>query len=70
MFKVYIDPGHQGDRYNKSTTGLNYYESAMTWELANYLKAELEAKGIFVGMSRNSINANPSLYNRGYGAKD
>lgn len=69
MFKVYIDPGHYGSTYNKSTTGLNYYESAMTWKLAQYLKAELEARNVTVGLSRTSIGANPSLYNRGYGAK-
>lgn len=69
MFKVYLDPGHYGSTYNKSTTGLNYYESAMTWKLAGYLKTELENKGVLVKLSRTSINSNPSLYNRGYGAK-
>ena len=69
MFKVYIDPGHYGNTYNKSTTGLNYYESAMTWKLAGYLKSELETRNVIVTLSRQTINANPSLYNRGYGAK-
>lgn len=69
MFKVYIDPGHQGSTYNKSTTGLNYYESAMTWKLAGYLKNELQKRNIAVTFSRQSISENPSLYNRGYGAK-
>lgn len=69
MFKVYIDPGHYGSTYNKSTTGLAYYESAMTWKLAQYLKEELEARNVTVGLSRSSISANPSLYDRGYGAK-
>lgn len=69
MFKVYLDPGHYGSTYNKSTTGLNYYESAMTWKLAGYLKAELEKRSVEVGLSRQTINSNPTLYNRGYGAK-
>ena len=65
---VHIDPGHYGSKYNQ---GINksYYESAMTWKLANYLKSELENKGIKVTLSRNSINNDPSLYDRGYGAK-
>lgn len=67
--KVHIDPGHQTNHYNQSTTNKNYYESNMTWKLANYLKAELENRGIIVTLSRNSINENPSLYNRGYAAK-
>ena len=37
-FKVHIDPGHYGSKYNKNTVGLDYYESAMTWKLSNYLK--------------------------------
>lgn len=69
MFKVHIDPGHQGSTYNKSTTGLNYYESAMTWKLAGYLKTELQKRNITVTLSRQSISENPSLYNRGYGSK-
>lgn len=68
-FKVHIDPGHYSDHYNQSTTNKAYYESAMTWKLSNYLKTELENKGIIVTMSRKSINENPNLYDRGYGSK-
>lgn len=68
-FKVHIDPGHQTNHYNQSPTNKNYYESVMVWKLANYLKTELENKGITVTMSRHSINENPKLYDRGYGAK-
>lgn len=68
-FKVHLDAGHYSNHYNQSTTNKAYYESAMTWKLTNYLKNELESKGIEVTMSRNTINENPSLYNRGYGAK-
>ena len=68
-FKVHIDPGHYSNRYNKTTTGLNYYESAMTWKLAGYLKTELEKRGVIVTLSRSNIDQNPSLYDRGYGAK-
>ena len=68
-FKVHLDPGHYGKKYNKSTTGLNYYESEMTWKLSQYLKAELEQRGVIVTLSRHNINSNPGLYDRGYGAK-
>lgn len=68
-FKVHLDPGHYSDHYNKTTTGLNYYESKAMWQLSGYLKSELENLGIEVTMSRNDINSNPTLYNRGYGAK-
>lgn len=68
-FKVHIDPGHYTALYNQSPVNKNYYEGAMTWKLANYLKSELENKGITVTMSRKTINENPSLYDRGYGAK-
>lgn len=69
MFKIYLDPGHAGDFYNKSTTGLNYYESAAMWTFTGYLKLELEARGAVVGLSRTSKNSDPSLYTRGYGSK-
>lgn len=68
-FKVHLDPGHYSNHYNKTTTGLNYYESKAMWQLGGYLKSELENLGIEVTMSRNDINSNPSLYDRGYGAK-
>ena len=65
---VHLDPGHYGSKYNQGVNK-NYYESAMAWKLAGYLKSELEAKGIKVTLSRNSIEQDPSLYDRGYGAK-
>lgn len=69
VFKVHIDPGHYSNHYNKNTVGLDYYESAMTWKLSNYLKDELEALEIEVTLSRNNIDSNPELFDRGYGAK-
>lgn len=68
-FKVHIDPGHYGSKYNQSTTNKNYYESEMVWKLSNYLKAELEKLGITVTFSRSTQAANPALYDRGFGAK-
>ena len=68
-FRVHIDPGHYGSKYNKSNTGLDYYESKMTWTLSGYLKEELEKLGAEVTLSRTKIDEDPSLYDRGYGAK-
>lgn len=67
--KVHIDPGHYGSKYNNSQVVREYYESNFTWNLSNYLKAELENRGVIVSMSRTSKDANPALYDRGYGAK-
>ena len=69
ILKVHLDAGHYGTKYNRSTTNSKYYESAMTWKLTNYIKEELENKGALVTLSRTNIDDNPSLYNRGYGAK-
>lgn len=68
-FKVHLDPGHYGSRYNQSPVVKTYFESAMNFKLVGYLKTELEARGITVTVSRTDINANPGLYDRGYGAK-
>ena len=68
-FKVHLDCGHYSDHYNKTTTGLDYYESRAMWTLGGYLKKELENLGITVTVTRTDINDNPSLYNRGLGAR-
>lgn len=66
--RVHIDPGHYG-QYNRSPENKKYFESEMNWKLSNYLKDELEKRGIEVTLSKKTLNENPSLYNRGYGAK-
>jgi len=68
-FKVHLDPGHYSAKYNQSPVVKSYYESAMNFKLTGYLKSELEALGVEVTVTRTDINANPGLYNRGYGAK-
>lgn len=68
-FKVHLDPGHYGSKYNQSLVNKSYYESNMTWTLTNYLKDELEKRGVEVTLSRSKKEDNPSLYNRGYGSK-
>lgn len=68
--KVHLDPGHFGSNYNRSTVNSNYTEANMTWKLTKYLKEELEKLDVKVTLSRSTKNANPDLYNRGYGAKN
>ncbi len=67
--KIMIDPGHFGQRYNKSTANPKYYESAMTWKLAQYLKVALKDEGITAAIQRSNQDLNPDLYTRGYAAK-
>lgn len=67
--KIHLDPGHYGSGYNHSPVNSVYTESNMTWQLTNYLKNELEKKGAEVSLSRVAKESNPSLYERGYGAK-
>lgn len=68
MLKIMIDPGHFGSRYNRGVIS-SYYESNMTWELAGYLKKELESYGITVGMTRDTKDEDLAVYQRGKKAK-
>ena len=68
QLKVMIDAGHAG-KYNRSTTNTKYYESEMTWKLANYLKEALEEKGVQADLTKKSLADDPSLNERGKMAK-
>lgn len=68
-FKIHLDPGHYGSSYNQSPVNKNYKESKFAWIFTNYLKSELELRQMIVTLSRKTQEANPSLYDRGYGAK-
>ena len=65
MVKIMLDAGHSGDYYNASPVADGYYESTMTWSLAEKLKASLERRGFYVGMTRLSKNDDPPLIERG-----
>lgn len=65
MVKIMLDPGHAGRYYNASPVVSGYYESTMTWSLAEKLKASLERRGFFVGMTRTDIDEDPPLVERG-----
>lgn len=61
---VVIDPGHVGSTYNAGVVK-GYYESAAVWKLSQYEKAALEKYGIKVIITKNNINDDIPLYNRG-----
>ena len=61
---VVIDPGHVGSTYNAGAVK-GYYESAAVWKLSQYEKAALEKYGIKVVITKNNINDDIPLYNRG-----
>lgn len=67
--KIFLDAGHSGTKYNQSPVLKSYYESAMTWALQTRLKTQLEKRGFVVGISRESINQELGVYERGTAGK-
>lgn len=65
MVRIMLDPGHAGEFYNASPVVEGYFESRAMWSLAGKLKSALEKKGFEVGLTRHSINEDPSLTERG-----
>ena len=66
--RICLDPGHSVN-YNKGKDPgpPQYYESNRVFELAYYLKAELEKyKDVVVFMTKAKLEDNPSLWDRGY----
>lgn len=67
--RIMLDPGHFGSYYNASTVVKGYYESVMNWKLSNYLKTELEALGVEVGMTKSTLDEDPLLKERGFASQ-
>ena len=66
--KIMLDPGHgAGKTHNRGSVIGN--EGDNNYHFSVVLKNELEKKGFIVGMTRSSINGNPSLQQRGQMAK-
>jgi N-acetylmuramoyl-L-alanine amidase len=61
---IVLDPGH-GQFGNAHTTREGFYEGTQNFILASFLKAELEALGFDVRMTRNKVEDNPELAERG-----
>lgn len=68
IIKVMIDPGHYS-YYNQSPVYAPYWESVMTWKLSNYLQEELQALGVHADLTKNSLDEDPSLNDRGFSSK-
>ena len=61
---IVLDPGH-GQFGNKHTTRDGFYEGTQNFILASFLKSELEALGFDVRMTREKVEDNPELVERG-----
>lgn len=68
IIKIMIDPGHY-DHYNQSPVYAPYWESIMTWKLSNYLQEELQALGVHADLTKNSLEEDPLLNDRGFSSK-
>ncbi|MDE5570120.1 MAG: N-acetylmuramoyl-L-alanine amidase, partial [Ruminococcus sp.] len=68
IIKIMIDPGHYS-YYNQSPVYAPYWESVMTWKLSNYLQEELQAVGIHADLTKDSLDEDPSLNDRGFSSK-
>ncbi|MBR5448266.1 MAG: N-acetylmuramoyl-L-alanine amidase [Clostridia bacterium] len=65
MIRIMLDPGHAGEFYNASPVVEGYFESRAMWSLAGKLKRALEKRGFEAALTRQSIEDDPSLTNRG-----
>ena len=61
---IVLDPGH-GEKGNPHTTREGFYEGTQNFKLVNKLKAKLEAAGFDVITTRENVEDNPSLEERG-----
>ena len=61
---IVLDPGH-GQFGNPHTTREGFYEGTQNFILASFLKNELEALGFDVRMTREKVEDNPDLVERG-----
>lgn len=66
--KIMIDPGHFSN-YNQSPVYSPYWESIMTWKLSNYLQKELQALGAHADLTKQSLDEDPELNDRGFCSK-
>ena len=61
---IVLDPGH-GQFGNAHTTREGFYEGTQNFILASFLKTELEELGFDVRMTRDKVEDNPELAERG-----
>ena len=63
--KICLDPGHYSNHYNHSSVVDSYYESNFTWQMHFHVKDALESYGFEVITTRQDIDEDPSLTERG-----
>lgn len=61
---IILDPGH-GQFGNPHTTREGFYEGTQNFILASFLKKELDALGFDARMTRNKVEDDPELFDRG-----
>lgn len=66
--RIMLDPGHAGSFFNASPVQ-GYYESAQMWKLSQKLKTALERWDFDVGLTRQTIDEDPELTERGRRAR-
>lgn len=66
---IMLDPGHDYAKYNQSPVVPGYYEGQRMWDLAQLLKAELEAYGFEIRLTKSHVNQSVSVTDRGRMAK-
>ena len=67
--RIMLDPGHAGSFFNASLVVPGYYESAQMWKLAQKIKTALERWDFDVGLTRQTIDEDPELTERGRRAR-
>ena len=67
--RIMLDPGHAGSFFNASPVVPGYYESAQMWKLAQKIKTALERWDFDVGLTRQTIDEDPELTERGRRAR-
>ena len=67
--RIMLDPGHAGSFFNASPVVPGYYESAQMWKLSQKLKTALERWDFDVGLTRQTIDEDPELTERGRRAR-
>lgn len=66
--RICLDAGHYG-KYNKSPADKRYYESEIMWKLHLLQKKYLEEYGIEVVLTREELDTDRGLYDRGAASK-
>lgn len=65
---VTLDSGHYG-KYNRSPANRDFYESNFNWKMTNYMADYFKQYGVKVKLTRENLNKDLALFDRGLMAK-